>query len=82
MLDHGRCGGNHSLFEGGKLGVGHVAEPFGDRLGNQIAPADRKKIEAAGAETEAGSIQGHCSPCRAEPWLGIPQAQDARRAER
>ena len=29
-LEHNRRGGNHSLFEGGELSVGHVAEPFPD----------------------------------------------------
>jgi hypothetical protein len=36
MLQHNRCGGNHPLFEGGELGVGHVAEPFRDRIGRKM----------------------------------------------
>ena len=28
--------GDHSLFESGKLGVGHVAEPFRDRIGRKM----------------------------------------------
>jgi hypothetical protein len=35
-LQHNRCGGNHSLFEGGELGVSHVAESFRDRIGRKI----------------------------------------------
>ena len=35
-LEHNRRGGNHSLFEGGELGVGHVAEPFRDRIGRKM----------------------------------------------
>ena len=35
-LQHNRGGGNHSLFEGGKLGVGHVGQPFGDRVGRKV----------------------------------------------
>ena len=29
-------GGNHSLFEGGKFGVGHIAEPLRDRIGRKM----------------------------------------------
>jgi hypothetical protein len=36
MLEHDRCGSDHSLFEGGELGVGHVAEPFRDRIGRKV----------------------------------------------
>jgi hypothetical protein len=36
MLEHDRCGGDHPLFEGGKFGVGHVAEPFRDRIGGKM----------------------------------------------
>ena len=36
MLEHDRCGGNHSLFEGSELGVGHVAEPFGYCVGRKM----------------------------------------------
>jgi hypothetical protein len=35
-LEHDRCGGNHPRLEGGKLGIGHIAEPFGDRVGRQV----------------------------------------------
>jgi hypothetical protein len=27
---------NHPLLEGGELGVGHVAEPFRDRIGRKM----------------------------------------------
>jgi hypothetical protein len=50
MLQHNRCGGNHSLFEGGKLGVGHVAEAFGDcirrKVERQPATSDKHKVLA------------------------------------
>jgi hypothetical protein len=32
-LQHNRCGGNHSLFKGGELSIGHVAKPLGDGVG-------------------------------------------------
>ena len=35
-LQHNWCGGNHPLLEGGELGVGHVAEPFGNRIGRKM----------------------------------------------
>ena len=35
-LQHNRCGGNHPRLEGGEFGVGHVAEPFGDRIGRKM----------------------------------------------
>ena len=35
-LQHNRCGGNHPRLEGGELGVGHVAEPFGNRIGRKM----------------------------------------------
>ena len=35
-LQHNRCGGNHSLFKGGELSIGHVAEPFGDRVSRKV----------------------------------------------
>jgi hypothetical protein len=31
-----RCGGNHSLFEGGELSVGHIAEPFRYRVSRKV----------------------------------------------
>ena len=35
-LQHNRCGGNHPRLEGGELSVGHVAEPFRDRVGRKM----------------------------------------------
>ena len=35
-LQHNRCGGNHPRLEGGELGVGHIAEPFRDRIGGKM----------------------------------------------
>ena len=35
-LEHNRRGGNHSLFEGGELSVGHIAEPFRDRVSRKM----------------------------------------------
>ena len=31
-----RCGSDHSSFEGGEFSVGHVAEPFRDRIGRKM----------------------------------------------
>ena len=35
-LQHNRCGGNHPRLEGGEFSVGHVAEPFGDRVSRKM----------------------------------------------
>jgi hypothetical protein len=35
-LEHNRRGGNHSLFEGGELSVGHIAEPFRYRVSRKM----------------------------------------------
>ena len=36
VLEHNRCGGNYSLFEGGEFGVGHIGQPFRDRIGRKM----------------------------------------------
>jgi hypothetical protein len=72
MLEHDRCGGNHSLFEGGELGVGHVAEPFRDRIGRKMQIQRLRwagdyllplQLIAAGGEWTVGKVGARiCAP--------------------
>ena len=53
MLDHDRCGGNHSLSEGGEFGVGHVAEPFRNRVGRKMKVQGLRRAIAAAKRVES-----------------------------
>jgi hypothetical protein len=65
-LEHNRGGGNHRLFEGGELGVGHVAEPFRYSIGRKVQVQGLRwaavaAVQQRGSTLEMAASSANCS---------------------
>jgi hypothetical protein len=56
-LEHNRGGGNHRLFEGGELGVGHVAEPFRYSIGRKVQVQGLRWAAVAAVQQRGSTLE-------------------------
>jgi hypothetical protein len=79
-----RCGSNHSLFEGGELGVSHIAEPFGNRIGRQrsitVATKSSKAMARSG-RSQGFKLRHHFRPMYGR-WRSISSPWSPARISR